>query len=254
MKLLRFQANGRILQGVLGPDNLVGEISGSFYEPFAVENNTYKLEDIKILPPCLPSKVICVGLNYRDHAAEMKEALPDEPVLFMKPSTTVIGPGEAIVFPAMAGRVDYEAELGVVIGKQAKDVPAEKAGDYILGYTCANDVTARDLQRKDGQWTRAKSFDTFMPLGPWIETGLDASHQEIRAYLNGELKQRSNTNQLIFPVPELVSFISRVMTMYPGDVIITGTPAGIGPMQAGDTVKITVEGIGELINPVKAGK
>lgn len=253
MKLLRFMENGKIRQGVLGPDGLVSEISGSFYEPFTLKNNKYNLEGIKLLAPCEPTKIICVGLNYRDHAAEMKEALPDEPVLFMKPSTTVIGPGDAIIYPAMAGRVDYEAELAVVIGKLAKDVAPDRAGGFILGYTCANDVTARDLQRKDGQWTRAKCFDTFLPLGPWIETEIDAANLEIRGYVNGELKQQSNTRQLIFPVPELVSFVSRVMTLYPGDVIITGTPSGIGPMQPGDIVKIAVAGVGELVNIVAAG-
>lgn len=253
MKLLRFLANGKSRQGMLDADGRISEISGSFYEPFDVKNNKYILEGIKLLPPCEPTKIICVGLNYKDHAAEMKEALPEEPVLFMKPSTAVIGHGDAIVYPAMAGRVDYESELAVVIGRQAKEVAPDRAGGYILGYTCANDVTARDLQRKDGQWTRAKSFDTFLPLGPWIETELDPSHLEIRGYINGELKQHSNTGQLIFPVLELVSFVSRVMTLYPGDVIITGTPSGIGPMEPGDTVKIVIEGVGELINPVIAG-
>ncbi|MFZ5639166.1 MAG: fumarylacetoacetate hydrolase family protein [Bacillota bacterium] len=253
MKLLRFLVNGEVRQGVLEPDNRISEISGSFYEHFTLKNNKYNLEEVKLLPPCKPTKIICVGLNYRDHAAEMNEPLPDEPVLFMKPSTAVTGAGDDIIYPVMAGRVDYEAELAVVIGRQAKDVAPEQAGDFILGYTCANDVTARDLQKKDGQWSRAKSFDTFLPLGPWIETGLDPSDLDVRAYLNGELKQHSNTRQLIFPVPELVSFVSRVMTLYPGDVIITGTPGGIGPMQPGDTITISVKGIGELTNQVAAG-
>ncbi len=193
---------------------------------------------------------MALGLNYRDHAARGEDALPEEPLLFIKPSTSVIGPGEAIVYPKMSKRVDYEAELAVVIRKKAKAVPEERAAEYILGYTCFNDVTARDLQPKDGQWTKSKGFDTFAPIGPWIVTDIDPHHLDISSYLNGERRQHSNTKNLIFGPYQLVSFISHVMTLLPGDVIATGTPSGIGPMAIGDRVDIVIEGIGTLSNTV----
>lgn len=206
----------------------------------------------RMLPPVLPGKIVAVGLNYRDHAQEMGIEIPKEPILFMKPSTSVIGHLDAIRYPAQASRVDYEAELAVVIGKECRDVKAANAREYILGYTCFNDVTARDLQAKDGQWTRAKSFDTFAPIGPWIVTNLEDPHNlTVRAYLNGELKQSSNTANLIFNVYELIEFISHVMTLNPGDVIATGTPSGIGPMNIGDEVAIEIQGIGILENKVR---
>jgi len=211
-----------------------------------------KLKDFKLCAPILPGKVIGVGLNYRDHAEEMKQKLPDDPILFIKPRSAVIGPGEPIILPRSSQRVDYEAELAIVIYKTAKDVPVEKAKEYILGYTCLNDVSARDLQAKDGQWTRAKGFDTFSPVGPWIETELDPSNLKIEAKLNGKTVQSSNTSNLAFNCAQLVSFISSVMTLDPGDVIATGTPSGIGPMKDGDEIIISVQGIGELKNPVKA--
>jgi 2-keto-4-pentenoate hydratase/2-oxohepta-3-ene-1,7-dioic acid hydratase in catechol pathway len=182
----------------------------------------------------------------------MKSQLPEEPLLFIKPSTSVIGPGEGIVYPKMSGQVDHEAELGVVVRKMAKNVPVEEAAEYILGYTCFNDVTARDLQSKDKQWTRAKGFDTFAPIGPWIVTGLDPNQLEISSYLNGERRQYSNTKNLIFSPYQLVSFISHVMTLLPGDVIATGTPSGVGPMVIGDKIEIVIEGIGTLSNTVVA--
>jgi 2-keto-4-pentenoate hydratase/2-oxohepta-3-ene-1,7-dioic acid hydratase in catechol pathway len=193
-------------------------------------------------------------VNYRDHAEEMKTPLPKEPLLFLKPSTSVIGPGEGIVYPKMSKRVDYEAELAVVIRKMAKAVPEERAAEYILGYTCLNDVTARDLQPKDGQWTTSKGFDTFAPIGPWIVTDIDPHHLEISSYLNGERRQHSNTKNLIFGSHQLVSFISHVMTLLPGDVIATGTPSGIGPMTIGDKIDVVIEGIGTLSNIIVAEK
>jgi 2-keto-4-pentenoate hydratase/2-oxohepta-3-ene-1,7-dioic acid hydratase in catechol pathway len=205
-------------------------------------------KDVKLLSPCLPSKVVAVGLNYRDHAEELGLAIPEEPILFMKPSTSVIGPGDMIVLPPQSVRVDYEAELAIVISKSAKNVPREKAQEYILGFTCLNDVTARDLQSKDGQWTRSKSFDTFCPIGPWIDTEIDASDLKIELVLNGEIKQKSRTSNLIFNCAVLVEFISAVMTLHPGDVIATGTTSGIGPMGPGDTVEVRIEGIGSLVN------
>jgi 2-keto-4-pentenoate hydratase/2-oxohepta-3-ene-1,7-dioic acid hydratase in catechol pathway len=191
-----------------------------------------------------------VGLNYRDHAEEVRLPIPDEPLLFLKPVSSVIGPGDAIVIPPESSRVDYEAELAVVIGKTARRVTSEEAPEYILGYTCLNDVTARDLQAKDKQWTRGKSFDTFCPIGPWVETELDPSNLQIELYLNGEQKQASRTSKLIFDVFHLVEFISCVMTLEPGDVIATGTTSGIGRMKPGDTVEVRIEGIGSLTNPV----
>ncbi len=203
-----------------------------------------------LLAPCVPGKAVCVGLNYKDHAMELGLAPPQSPVLFMKPSTSLIGPGDTIVYPDMSQRVDYEAELVVVIGRKAARISEEKALDYVLGYTCGNDVTARDLQPKDGQWTVSKSFDTFMPLGPWIETELDPAHLSIKAILNGEVRQSSHTGNLIFSVPKLISYISRIMTLEPGDVIMTGTPSGIGPMKKGDRIAVEIEGIGTLENIV----
>jgi 2-keto-4-pentenoate hydratase/2-oxohepta-3-ene-1,7-dioic acid hydratase in catechol pathway len=198
----------------------------------------------------VPSKIVAVGLNYKDHAAEMNKALPEEPLIFLKPSTSVVGPGEPIVIPAGAGRVDYEAEVGVVIGKTARHVPAASAHDYVLGLTCVNDVTDRDLQRRDVQYTRAKGFDTFSPVGPCVAAGdLDRSIG-IESRVNGESRQSSSTSELIFSIRQLVEFVTAVMTLLPGDIISTGTPPGVGPLVAGDRVVVAVEGVGELANEV----
>jgi 2-keto-4-pentenoate hydratase/2-oxohepta-3-ene-1,7-dioic acid hydratase in catechol pathway len=204
------------------------------------------------LAPVLPSKIVAVGLNYRDHATEQHKALPEEPMIFIKPSTAVIGPGDPIRLPPGVGRVDHEAELGVVIGRTAFRVPAARAGDYILGLTCVNDVTARALQAKDVQFTRAKGFDSFAPVGPAIALGLDPRALDVEGWVNGERRQASNTRELIFPVDRLVAFVSFVMTLRPGDIISTGTPAGVGPLAAGDRVVVKVQGVGELANPVVA--
>jgi 2-keto-4-pentenoate hydratase/2-oxohepta-3-ene-1,7-dioic acid hydratase in catechol pathway len=204
----------------------------------------------RVLAPVAPSKIVAIGLNYRDHATEMGKPLPAEPLMFLKPSTAVIGPGDAIRIPDDAGRVDHEAELGVVIAKRASRVSAAAALDYVLGLTCLNDVTARDLQRKDVQYTRGKGFDTFAPIGPCIAVGLDSSALAIEGLVNGETRQASNTRQLIFSVPEIIAFVSRVMTLLPGDVIATGTPSGVGPLMIGDRVTVKIEGIGELSNRV----
>ena len=204
------------------------------------------------LTPVKPGKVVAVGLNYRDHADELGMAIPDDPVLFMKPPSAVIGPGAPILLPPRSRQVDYEAELAVVMKSHCRRITADEAGSAILGYLCANDVTARDLQRIDGQWTRAKGYDTFCPLGPWIETSLDPSNLRVEALLNGRLVQRSSTAHMIFTVNELVAFISSVMTLEPGDVILTGTPPGVGPLTAGDTVTVRIEGLGELTNPAVA--
>jgi 2-keto-4-pentenoate hydratase/2-oxohepta-3-ene-1,7-dioic acid hydratase in catechol pathway len=229
-------------------------MDGDPYGQFHLTSKIKKIEEVRLLAPSLPSKIVAIGLNYRDHAEEVKLEIPKEPVFFIKPSTSVIGPGEAIVFPKMSRRVDYEGELAIVIKKTAKSVPEEKAGDYILGYTCLNDVTARDLQPKNGQWTLSKGFDTFAPIGPWIVTDIDPSQLEISTLLNGERRQHSNTKNLIFGCKTLVSYVSRVMTLLPGDVIATGTSSGVGKMAVGDQVDVVIEGIGTLSNTIVAEK
>ncbi|HEY9054113.1 MAG TPA: fumarylacetoacetate hydrolase family protein [Rectinemataceae bacterium] len=247
MKIARFGFEGRTGYGIVRGDRI--EIADG--EPFGGMEPTGKslpLESVKLLAPCLPGKALCIGLNYSDHAQEIGLDLPKAPVVFIKPSTSVLDPGGLIRYPALSHRVDYEAELVVVIGRRAKDVKESEAVGYVLGYTCGNDVTARDLQPKDGQWTVAKSFDTFLPFGPWIETELDPSDLEISAYLNGVRKQHSRTRHLIFGVSALVSYLSHVMTLEPGDIIMTGTPSGIGPMAIGDEIVVEIEGIGKLVN------
>ena len=204
----------------------------------------------RLLPPVMPSKIVAVGLNYRDHAMEMGKALPSEPLIFLKPSTAVVGPEEPIVIPSGAGRVDHEAELGIVIGRTARHVPAACAYDYVLGLTCVNDVTDRDLQARDVQYTRGKGFDTFAPIGPAIAVGLDGSALDVESSVNGESRQGSNTRELIFSLELLVEFVTSVMTLLPGDIIATGTPSGVGPLVAGDRVVVKVEGVGELANDV----
>lgn len=211
------------------------------------------LSELELLPLVRPSKVVCVGLNYHDHAREMGLAIPDEPILFLKPPSSVIGPGDAIVMPACSERVDYEAELALVMGKAARYVPEAEALRHVFGYACANDVTARDLQRRDGLFGRCKGYDTFCPVGPWIETDLpDTANLAVRTLVNGEVRQQGNTADMLFTPNELVSAISRVMTLLPGDLILTGTPVGVGPIVPGDEVRVEIEQVGLLINPVLA--
>jgi len=207
---------------------------------------------VKLLPPVQPTKIVCVGLNYRAHVDESQSAdkVPEEPVLFMKPPSALLGPGGKIVYPESSQRVDYEAELGVIIGKTCSRVAEVEAEDYIFGFTCCNDVTARDLQKKDTQWTRGKGFDTFCPVGPWAVTGINFADLRIESFLNGDLRQSGRTSMMIFSVPFLVAFISKVMTLNPGDLILTGTPSGIGPMKPGDRIEVRIEGIGSLVNDV----
>jgi 2-keto-4-pentenoate hydratase/2-oxohepta-3-ene-1,7-dioic acid hydratase in catechol pathway len=209
-----------------------------------------EIRPARVLAPVVPSKIVAIGLNYKDHAAERNKPLPSEPLMFLKPSTAVIGPGDSIRIPPGAGRVDHEAELGVVIGRRAYRVPAAQASEYVLGLTCINDVTARELQTRDVQYTRAKGFDTFAPIGPCVAVGLDPGALDVEAYVNGDRRQSSNTRQLIFSVGEIIAFASSVMTLLPGDVIATGTPAGIGPLKTGDRVTVKIAGIGELTNSV----
>jgi 2-keto-4-pentenoate hydratase/2-oxohepta-3-ene-1,7-dioic acid hydratase in catechol pathway len=230
---------------------LTGHPFGTGPEAIRLSGASHRLGDVRLLAPVLPSKVIAIGRNYAEHAREMGGEPPAEPVLFLKPSTAVCGPGDPIRYPVgQSERVDYEGELAVVIGRLCREVPASQAADVIFGYTCANDVTARDLQARDGQWDRAKGFDTFCPLGPWIETGADPADLELVTSVNGEVRQRARTSQLLHGVAALVAFASNVMTLLPGDVLLTGTPAGVGPLTEGDEVSVTIEHIGTLTNPV----
>jgi 2-keto-4-pentenoate hydratase/2-oxohepta-3-ene-1,7-dioic acid hydratase in catechol pathway len=260
MKIMHFNTGGTVWHGVLEVNNLIplhdsgSDENGIFSDLNLVRKQSYKLQEVEVLPPVWPSKIIAVGINYRDHAEEFGHDIPSEPVIFMKPATSVIGHGDDIIYPPSAGRVDYEAEIAAVVKKRARNVAEKDAPDFILGYTCLNDVTARDLQRKDGQWTRAKSFDTFCPIGPCIETDIDPNNLRVQSRLNGETRQDSNTKHFIFPMFRLFSFISHVMTLLPGDIITTGTPSGVGAMTPGDVVEIEVEGIGTLRNTVKAGR
>lgn len=239
--------------GIPDDDAKVVALNGDpLYVGLHLSDKEYPLEDVRLLSPVLPrSKVIGIGRNYADHAAEMGNDVPEEPLMFLKPNTSVIGPGDPIFYPRQTGNLHFEGELVVVISRICREVPAAKAKDVIWGYTVGNDVTARDLQRKDGQFTRGKGFDSFCPLGPWIETELDVSDLAVRTYLNGDLKQDGRTSQLIFDIPTLVEHVSSVMTLLPGDVIMTGTPAGVGPMEPEDEVEVFVEGIGNLTNKVK---
>lgn len=224
--------------------------------PFGTPNFTGKrwpLADVRLLAPILPTKIIAVGKNYAAHAAELGGDVPETPLIFLKPNTSVIGPNAAIKLPPSSAQVDFEGELAVVIGKPVKDVPAAQAASVVLGYTIANDVTARDQQRADGQWTRAKGYDTFCPLGPWIETSLDPANLALRTEVDGAVKQDGSTADMVHRIGELVEFVSRVMTLLPGDLILTGTPDGIGPLADGQQVSVTIEGIGTLTNEVQAG-
>jgi 2-keto-4-pentenoate hydratase/2-oxohepta-3-ene-1,7-dioic acid hydratase in catechol pathway len=249
MKFIRFLINGKEKNGiVIEKDHTVREIKGDFFDKYEILENQYSLLEIKYLPPCMPSKIIALGLNYFDHAEEFKLKIPEEPLIFLKPSTAVIGHKENIIYPKMTERLDYEAELGVIIKNKVKNIKPKEVYENILGYTCFNDVTARDLQKKDGQWTRAKSFDTFAPLGPYLVTDLEPNNLEIKLRQNGKVKQHSSTSKMIFKIEETVSFISQIMTLNPGDVIVTGTPSGVGELQVGDVVEVEIEGIGTLTN------
>ena len=238
-------------QGELTDNSIIAILKGHPFGELDPDGRVIPASEVKLLAPILPSKIIGIGKNYADHAVEMDSELPAEPLMFLKPNTSVIGPNEFIVLPQQSSMVHHEAELAVVIGRFCKDVPRERVAEVILGYTCANDVSARDVQKSDGQWTRAKGFDTFCPLGPWIETDLDPSELAIAGYVGSEQRQSGNTRNLIFSIVDLVSYVSHQMTLLPGDVILTGTPAGVGPIIAGDEVEIDIEGIGSLVNPVK---
>lgn len=235
-----------------GDELIAAEIAEHPFGPIKFTGRRWPVADVRLLAPILPTKIVCVGKNYADHAQEMGGEPPTTPVIFMKPSTTVIGPNAAIKLPPDSTRVDFEGELALVVGTVCRDVSPARAAAVVLGYTIANDVTARDQQKADGQWTRAKSHDTFCPLGPWIDTGVDPCDLALRTELNGQLRQDSRTSLLVHDAGALIAWISAVMTLLPGDVILTGTPAGVGPMMAGQQVSVTIEGIGTLTNPVEA--
>jgi 2-keto-4-pentenoate hydratase/2-oxohepta-3-ene-1,7-dioic acid hydratase in catechol pathway len=255
MRIARFTTGDEPRFGVVGTGDEEGVIAAlvgdPLYQGIEPTGERVAVDDVRLLAPVIPrSKVVCVGRNYADHAAELGNDVPEEPLLFLKPNTSVIGPGDPISYPRQSRDVHYEGELAVVIRRICRDVPAQRARDVILGYTVGNDVTARDLQKKDVQFTRAKGFDSFCPLGPWIETDLDAGDVEVTTTLNGDVRQRGRTSQMIFDVPTLIAHITSVMTLLPGDVVLTGTPAGVGPMRPGDDVAVSVQGIGTLTNKV----
>ena len=250
MRIFRFRREDKVLYGVLREENLY-PVTGSIFGEFQTEKNGIPIASVTLISPVEPSKIVAVGVNYKEHGREMGRRLPEEPLIFLKPPSAVIGPNDIILYPAMTKRVDYEGELAVVIKKEARLLgEKDDIADHVLGYTCFNDVTARDLQEKDVQFTRAKSFDTFAAVGPCMATDIDPSRLSLKTFLNGKLKQSSNTKNLIFSVPYLIRFISGVMTLYPGDIITTGTPAGVGPMAPGDRVDIQIEHIGTLSNTV----
>lgn len=249
MRLVRFRYGDRIATGVL-QDEGVRPLRGTFFADPVPTGEEIPAADVRLLAPVIPSKIVAVARNNPGHAAELGNEVPDHPMLFLKPATSVIGPGDPIPIPRGAGRVDHEAEMAAVIGRLCRRVGPAEASSYVLGYTCANDVTARDWQKADGQWARAKGSDGFCPLGPWIETELDPSDAAVIARVNGEVRQSGRTSDFVFSPADLVSFISRTITLLPGDVVLTGTPAGVGPIEPGDTVEVEVEGIGVLENPV----
>jgi len=230
----------------------VGPIEGSIFSNYRRLEVIYSLEEVKLLPPTLPSKIICVGRNYIAHAKEHNTDVPEVPLIFLKPPSAIIGPEDPIIIPPQSQQVEHEAELAVVIGKSGRWLSPENAMEYVLGYTICNDVTARDLQRRDGQWTRGKGFDTFCPVGPWITTEFDPADALITCYVNGEMRQMASTRDMVFTIRQLLAFISSIMTLEPGDLLLTGTPAGVGLLQPGDIAEITIEGIGKLRNPVIA--
>ena len=234
--------------------DLTGLVEGDLFGEYQRREANRPIEKVKMIAPVEPGKIICVGRNYLEHAKEHQVEVPEVPLLFLKPSSSVIGPGAQILLPPQSKQVEHEAELAVVIGKKGRWISIENALDYVFGYTIANDVTARDLQRKDGQWTRGKGFDTFCPLGPWIETDLDVADTLISCRVNQEMRQMSSTREMVFSVSQLISFASSVMTLNPGDVLLTGTPAGVGLLKDGDRVEISIEGIGSLVNSVSFDK
>ncbi|MEU7582980.1 fumarylacetoacetate hydrolase family protein [Streptomyces sp. NPDC041068] len=257
MRIARFSIDGNVGYGVVegeGPDGLVLDIiKGIPYADFELSGTKVPLSKVRLLPPVLPNKIVAFGRNYKEHAAELGNEVPDAPFAFLKPSTSLVGTGDDITYPSFSEELHHEAELAVVIGRMCREVPRERVKDVIFGYTCANDVTARDVQRREKQWARAKGFDSACPLGPWVETGIDlaaANDLTVQCTVNGQQRQLGSTSEMIHPIEDLIVNISEAMTLLPGDVILTGTPAGVGPLNVGDEVAVTIEGIGTLTNKV----
>ncbi len=253
MRLARFANNGNGISWGAVEGDRISLLDGSPFDGVRLLDRTAALSQVRLLAPVVPGKIIALGLNYREHIREMGHQVPDEPVLFMKPASAVIGPGGTIILPGRSSRVDYEAELALVVGRRCRNLKPSETVGALLGVTCFNDVTARDLQAKDGQWTRAKGFDTFAPLGPWIETDEPMAARRVECLVNGEVRQSGSTADLLFPPAEILAFVSGIMTLDPGDVIATGTPPGVGPLSPGDRVTVRIEGIGDLENAVAAG-
>jgi 2-keto-4-pentenoate hydratase/2-oxohepta-3-ene-1,7-dioic acid hydratase in catechol pathway len=250
VKIIRYQAEDQLAWGVLEGDRRVLKASGTPFVDLEPTGEVGSLDDVKLLAPVVPTKIICVGRNYREHAAELGNPVPEEPLLFLKPPSAIVGPGADVVYPALSRRVDYEAELVVVIGRTAHRVSRADAWSVVGGYTCGNDVTARDIQKSDGQWTRGKGFQTFCPLGPWVETDFDPSDVRVVSTVNDETRQDGRTRDMIFDIPFLIEYTSRFTRLEPGDVIMTGTPEGVGPVEVGDTMTVHVTGLGSLTNKV----
>jgi len=252
MRFVRFQHNGDSPRCGWLHEDQVGEIQGDLFGSYRRRKTTLPIKDVRLLAPTTPSKIICVGRNYVDHAKELGNDVPKVPLIFLKAPSSVIANGEAVLLPLQAAQVEHEGELVAVIGKRGRNITAEAAKEYILGYTIGNDITARDLQKTDGQWTRAKGFDTFCPFGPWIDTDFDPSDALITCRVNGQMRQLSSTRDMIFNIGALIAYISSVMTLEPGDLVFTGTPAGVGALKPGDVVEVEIDGLGVLKNPVKA--
>lgn len=251
MRIVRYQNNEGIPTYGWMLEDKIGEIQGNIYGEFRRREARTPLKELKLLAPCEPSKIVCVGRNYVEHAKELGNEVPKVPLIFFKPPSSIIPTGGTIALPPQSKQVEHEGELAAVIGKRARDVTAENAKEYIFGYTIGNDITARDLQKTDGQWTRAKGFDTFCPFGPWIDTDFDPSDAVVTCRVNGQMRQMASTRDMVFNVGTLIAYISSVMTLEPGDLILTGTPAGVGELKNGDVVEVEIEGLGKLSNPVK---
>lgn len=252
MRIVRYQHNNEAIKYGWMLDDKIGEIQGNLFGEYRRREAKIPFKEVKLSAPCEPSKIICVGRNYVEHAKELGNEVPKVPLIFFKPPSAVISNGDAIILPPQSAQVEHEAELVVVIGKRARNLTAEEAKSAIFGYTIGNDVTARDLQKTDGQWTRAKGFDSFCPFGPWIDTEFDPSDAVVTCRVNGQMRQMASTRDMVFNVGTLLAFISSVMTLEPGDLIFTGTPSGVGALKNGDTVDVEIEGLGKLSNPVKA--
>jgi 2-keto-4-pentenoate hydratase/2-oxohepta-3-ene-1,7-dioic acid hydratase in catechol pathway len=251
MRIVRYQIASEAPRFGWVQENFVGQLEGSPFGEYRRLDVVYQVDEVRLLAPIVPSKIICVGRNYVAHAKEHNAEVPEVPLLFLKPPSSISNPNDKIILPPQSRQVEHEAELAVVIGKRGRWIALEETSEYICGFTIANDVTARDLQRSDGQWTRAKGFDTFCPFGPWIQTDFDPADALITCHVNGEMRQMASTRDMVFSVRQLIAYASSVMTLEPGDLLLTGTPAGVGPLKSGDIVEVSIEGLGKLTNPVE---